>query len=254
MLGVFWNGRVAGAERRLALAAVAVLATGWGAVLLVPSTAQAEDFMGETVLSALNFCRAGTVPANGQPFRLDRYSALFSLLGNRYGGDGQGSFAVPDFPENREYPFRTRMTWCTVVYGAFPGQPDPEVAREDGRLSGEVMATGAEFCPTGWEPETAENLPLQGKVTWCRASESDYSDNYLTMGQMMLFSGDACPADTMAADGRVLEVQSNMALFSLMGTGFGGNGVTDFALPAMASPAAGLLWCVVTQGLYPSRP
>jgi hypothetical protein len=195
------------------------------------------------------------MPANGELAPIWRYNALFVLFGNKYGGDGQKPlFAVPDFPENREYPFRTRMTWCTVFYGAFPGQPDPEVAREDGRLSGEVMATGAEFCPTGWEPETAENLPLQGKVTWCRASESDYSDNYLTMGQMMLFSGDACPADTMAADGRVLEVQSNMALFSLMGTGFGGNGVTDFALPAMESPAPGLLWCVVTQGLYPSRP
>jgi len=253
MSGIFSFACVIAAARGTALAAVAVLAAEAGLVMLAPSGAQAQDFRGEMVLSATAFCRSGTVYARGALLSIPQNFALFSLFGIRYGGDGVMTFAVPDFPENAETPFKTRMAWCAAVEGVLPTHGDPGGARIDGRLSGEIMATGAGFCPTGWELETAASLPLQSKITWCRALESAYSDNELMLAQMMLFSGDACPAYTLPADGRILQAPTNRALFSLLGAHFeGGDGTTHFALPAMASPAPGLRWCIVTQGIFPA--
>lgn len=253
MSGVFSFGCVITAAHGMALAAVAVLAAEAGLVMFAQSGAQAQDFKGEMVLSATAFCRRGTVYARGELLSIPQNYALFSLFGIRYGGDGVTNFAVPDFPENAEPPYKNRMAWCAAVEGVLPTHGDPGGARTDGRLSGEIMATGAGFCPTGWELETAASLPLQSKITWCRALESAYSDNELMLAPMMLFSGDACPAYTLPADGQILQTPTNRALFSLLGMHFkGGDSITHFALPEMASPAPGLRWCIVTQGVYPT--
>ena len=51
------------------------------------------------------------------------------------------------------------------------------------------------------------------------------------VGQVMLVGFNFCPRGTMAADGRLLAIASNSALFSLYGTIYGGDGVNSFALP-----------------------
>ena len=43
-----------------------------------------------------NFCPRGWSPASGQLMPISRYSALFSVLGTTYGGDGRTTFALPD--------------------------------------------------------------------------------------------------------------------------------------------------------------
>jgi hypothetical protein len=44
------------------------------------------------------------------------------------------------------------------------------------------------------------------------------------------------------------------ALFSLLGTQFGGDGHLTFALPKLEAPAPNLHWIICTEGMYPSRP
>ncbi len=53
------------------------------------------------------------------------------------------------------------------------------------------------------------------------------------VGQMIQVGFNFCPRGYAAANGQVLAIQSNVALFSLLGTNFGGNGQTTFALPDM---------------------
>ena len=63
----------------------------------------------------------------------------------------------------------------------------------------------------------------------------------------------------MVADGRLLQISQHSALFSLLGTEYGGDGRTTFALPDLRDVAprsrngAALNYYVCTQGLYPSR-
>ncbi|MDP9958176.1 phage tail protein [Chryseobacterium lathyri] len=51
------------------------------------------------------------------------------------------------------------------------------------------------------------------------------------MGIVKLFAGNFAPRGWMFCDGRILSIAQNSALFSLLGTTYGGDGVTTFALP-----------------------
>ncbi len=43
-----------------------------------------------------NFAPKGWMKCEGQLLQISQYTALFSLLGNQYGGNGQTTFALPD--------------------------------------------------------------------------------------------------------------------------------------------------------------
>ena len=58
----------------------------------------------------------------------------------------------------------------------------------------------------------------------------------------------------LPADGRILSISSNTALFSLVGTNFGGDGVTTFALPDLRPiTPKGLQYSICVSGIYPGR-
>ena len=58
----------------------------------------------------------------------------------------------------------------------------------------------------------------------------------------------------MVADGRLLPISQHTALFSLLGTMYGGDGRTTFALPDLRNSAPnGLTYFVCTEGIFPSR-
>ncbi|OUS19771.1 phage tail protein [Nonlabens dokdonensis] len=56
-----------------------------------------NPFLGEIVMFAGNFAPRGWSLCDGQLLAISQYSALFSILGTTYGGDGRTSFALPDF-------------------------------------------------------------------------------------------------------------------------------------------------------------
>ncbi len=49
-----------------------------------------------------------------------------------------------------------------------------------------------------------------------------------------MFGGNYAPKGWATCDGQILSISQNTALFSLIGTNFGGNGTTNFALPSLA--------------------
>ena len=62
------------------------------------------------------------------------------------------------------------------------------------------------------------------------------SDPFL--GQMSWFAGNFAPRGWALCDGQLLSINSNQALFSLLGTTYGGDGRTSFALPDVRSRVA----------------
>jgi microcystin-dependent protein len=54
-------------------------------------------------------------------------------------------------------------------------------------------------------------------------------DTYL--GEIRIFAGNFAPAGWAFCNGQLLAINQNMALYSLLGVTYGGNGVTTFALP-----------------------
>ncbi|MDO8878242.1 MAG: tail fiber protein [Pseudolabrys sp.] len=55
------------------------------------------------------------------------------------------------------------------------------------------------------------------------------------LGQIMMFGGNFAPKGFAFCNGQLLSIQQNAALFSLLGTAYGGNGVQNFALPNLQS-------------------
>jgi microcystin-dependent protein len=65
----------------------------------------ADPFVAEIRMVASNFAPRGWAFCNGQLLPISQNTALFSLLGTTYGGDGKSNFALPDlqgrFPMHR---------------------------------------------------------------------------------------------------------------------------------------------------------
>jgi len=51
------------------------------------------------------------------------------------------------------------------------------------------------------------------------------------LGEIRMFGGNFAPAGWATCDGQLLPISQNTALFSLLGTSYGGNGQTTFGLP-----------------------
>jgi microcystin-dependent protein len=56
-----------------------------------------QPFVGEIKMISWNFAPRGWALCNGQFLAINQNQALFSLLGTTYGGNGQTTFALPNF-------------------------------------------------------------------------------------------------------------------------------------------------------------
>src|ERR1044071_3732889 len=56
-----------------------------------------QPFLGEIKIISWNFAPKGWAFCNGQFLPINQNQALFSILGTTYGGNGQTTFALPDF-------------------------------------------------------------------------------------------------------------------------------------------------------------
>ncbi|MDP4236628.1 MAG: tail fiber protein, partial [Bacteroidota bacterium] len=56
----------------------------------------AEPFIGQIIMAGFNFAPLGYATTDGQTLSIAQNTALFSLLGTTFGGNGQTTFALPD--------------------------------------------------------------------------------------------------------------------------------------------------------------
>jgi microcystin-dependent protein len=70
-----------------------------------------------------------------------------------------------------------------------------------------------------------------GGISLASTAPADAQVDTQFIGQVSAFAGNYCPRNWAAADGTLLAISQNTALFSLLGTYYGGNGTTNFALP-----------------------
>lgn len=71
----------------------------------------------------------------------------------------------------------------------------------------------------------AASLALLAAAPAAQAGETPY------VGEIMVTIDDICPTGWLPADGRAMSISQNSALFSLLGSSFGGDGRTTFNLP-----------------------
>ena len=64
-------------------------------------------------------------------------------------------------------------------------------------------------------------------------------------------AGSSTAATWVPCDGRTLPIDSTQALFALVGTMFGGDGVTNFAVPNLPPVGGSITWWIARYGQFP---
>lgn len=183
-----------------------------------PNTAQAgsNPFIGDIVAVGENFCPRGWASAEGQLLPISSNTALFSLIGTTYGGDGRTTMRLPDL--------RGRVA---MGQGSGPGL----TTRQQGNSFGaEAIVISTTQLPSHSHAVNANNLDgdkpgpggklLAAAPTGGTGNETIYSLQGATvqMSPQMIAN---------AGSGQAFNVQDSYLV---------------------------LRYCIATLGLYPSRP
>jgi len=76
-----------------------------------------DYIIGTILLLPYSFTPMTLLLCNGQTLNIMPYQALFSVIGNTYGGDGQTTFAVPNMLGQEPQP---GMNYYIVYEGIYP--------------------------------------------------------------------------------------------------------------------------------------
>jgi microcystin-dependent protein len=94
------------------------------AAVAAPTSAWAggEPYLGEIDTFTYNFCPNGWAPLNGQLMPISQNTALFSLLGTTYGGNGQSTFALPTGKPVLTLTQGAPLIQCIALLGIYPSR------------------------------------------------------------------------------------------------------------------------------------
>jgi len=180
--------------------------------------AQSDPFIGEIIMFAGNFAPRGWALCDGQLLQISQYSALFSVLGTTYGGDGRVTFGLPEL--------RGR---APIHAGTGPGLQN----RRLGQKGGSTTLTSSQL-PNHTHTATIRAYGEEGNsgspVNSYPAKSMDGRLNFATQGTV------TSPSSTLASDS-----------VSVSPTGF--SNPTD----ANMQPYLTVNYIIALVGVYPSR-
>lgn len=83
-----------------------------------------DPFVAEIRIFPFNFAPKGWAFCDGQLMPISQNTALFSLLGTTYGGDGKSTFALPNMQGNSPMQQGQSVTGSTYFLGQNGGEPN----------------------------------------------------------------------------------------------------------------------------------
>nr|WP_213959135.1 tail fiber protein [Variovorax sp. dw_954] len=79
-----------------------------------------DPLLGSIQLFAFNYAPINWALCDGSLIQIGHNTALYSLLGPTYGGDGMSTFALPNLKGKEPVP---GSVYCICVAGAYPSRP-----------------------------------------------------------------------------------------------------------------------------------
>lgn len=173
-----------------------------------------EPFIGEIRMFGFNFAPRNWSFCNGQLLPISQNSALFSLLGTSYGGDGRTTFGLPEM--------RGRTP---VHYGSGPGLTPRQIGQRSGQEG--VTLTPAQL--------PSHNHAAQMKAESRPANLTDPTNAILANGPTAYRAN--TPAEDVNMDANAVTIANT-----------GGNQPHDNMMPYAA-----VNFCIALFGIFPSR-
>jgi microcystin-dependent protein len=191
-----------------------------------------ESFLGAVEEYAGSFAPRGWTLCDGKLLQINQNQALFAILGTTYGGNGTTTFALPDLRGRIPVGTGTGPGLAPIALGEKGGQENVTLATAN--LPAHNHATPIPGVPTtentGGGQSVDNRQPYLG-LTPLIALQGIFPPRDLgtdeIIGGVSWFAGNFAPRGYAIADGRLLPIASN----SLLGTTYGGDGRTTFALP-----------------------
>lgn len=181
-----------------------------------------DEFIGCIKLFGFNFAPRGWQTCQGQVLSIAQNSALFSLLGTTYGGNGQTTFALPDLQGR-----------AAIGQGTGAGL----TPRSMGQVGGAESAT-----------LTTNNMPSHthtATATSVLHAEDKIADAQ-NPNNKLLASGEKIYANLDESTNRIMAPQSIVTTVTVAPTG--GNQPTPTMPPFLA-----LNYSICVEGIFPSR-
>jgi len=192
----------------------AALAVGLAISLPATSHAGTDLYLGELMPGGWNFCPRGTAEADGQLLAISSNTALFSLLGTQFGGDGRTTFGLPDL--------RGRSP---LHEGTGPGLPNIRIGQRGGAVSTTI---------------TTAQMPPHNHSAWGTKSLVDKAGSKNALPGPISITP---PVNQFSGAG----VADRQFKTTMIGNTGGGQSIQT------QSPYLGITWCIATVGVFPSR-
>jgi microcystin-dependent protein len=174
-----------------------------------------EPFLAEIVMFGGNFAPRGWAFCQGQILSIAQNTALFSLLGTTFGGNGQTTFALPDM--------RGRVP---VGTGQGPGLPSINLGQVAGEPTHTLIVTE---MPAHSHPAQAQGVSTAGTST------SPAGGTWATSSARDAVYSNAAPNAPMAAGGVSVGAAGGSQPHNNM------------------QPYLGINFIIAIEGIYPSR-
>jgi microcystin-dependent protein len=179
-------------------------------------------FVAEIRMFGFNFAPTGWAQCNGQLLPISQNTALFSLLGTYYGGDGKSTFALPNLQDS-------------VPVHTGGNQPGPGLQVWD---LGEMQGSETVTLLDSQMPAHAHSMQALNS----NATSADPGGNVLGKGRYSTgpTSGAIAFYNQQAAD-----KQMDLTAATVTGSSFPHNNMMPFLA---------VNFCIAMQGVFPSRP
>ncbi|HUN38947.1 MAG TPA: tail fiber protein [Acetobacteraceae bacterium] len=185
----------------------------------------------------------GEFAANGAQLPIIQQQALFSVIGNTYGGNFPVTFALPNLAARAATGAGAAQGLIAQALGQPTGSESTTLTVANLPPQNLTLGNGTTDVVGGGTPIDLQqpSLALQYIIAvqgLFPTETSMLADGAPFLGEISLFAGTVAPAGWEFADGQLLSIASNAALFSVIGDTYGGNGFTTFALPDLQDRVA----------------
>ncbi|MGI9086524.1 MAG: tail fiber protein [Chthoniobacterales bacterium] len=197
---------------------------------------------GEIMMVAFNFAPVGWTFCDGRVFPTAGHSYAYLNIGSTYGGDGgKSSFGLPDLRGRLVVGEDNTTSW---PIGKNYGVNDLVLAPKEIPSHTHTLSNGVTGS-TGAGGNTANNYQPSLVLRQLISLNGSYPtpNNGITFpmfAEMRLIAGTSAGGlapSWQAMYGQLLPIAQDQALYSLLGTNYGGNGQTTFALPDLRKRA-----------------
>ena len=266
---------------KLIIAFLIGLMTASGGWVPTPKAAAGSadtPIIGEIKLFPYTHPPLGWQRADGRILSIAGNDVLYNVIGTRFGGDGVSTFALPDL---RGVATVSGVNYYIATQGLYPSS-----IPGDAVVVSELRIFAFDYAGNNLLPARHQSLPISSYAPLYALIGSLYGGNGTTtfnlpdlnplipgvsyyiaysglfpnssygglpyFGEILTFpyGVNSSSVGVDPADGQLLNIQQNAALFALLGTRFGGNGVTQFAKPNM-SGSTSILYGIARSGSYP---